>query len=221
MIGYYDYTVVLTYLSLVSAVTGIFFGFTEHPVLASVCLIFCALLDAFDGIVARTKKNRTEAECQFGIQIDSLSDLIAFGVLPCAIGFTYQSGSTGALYMLVSALFVLAALIRLAFFNVQEAIRQKVETGKRHHYDGLPVTSAGAIFPAIVLFSLMIKRDFPLQIIYIAAMVITGFAFLFRELRIKKPSFKVVLAFCGIGAIGIAALIFMWIWRLKYGAIFS
>ena len=55
---------------------------TGHPFLGVFCLMFCGFCDAFDGKVARTKKNRTEQEIKFGIQIDSLSDLVAFGVLP-------------------------------------------------------------------------------------------------------------------------------------------
>ena len=88
MIGFYDYTVVLTYLSLVSAGLGIFISLNGdgHPYIGVFFLLFCGLCDAFDGKVARTKKDRTEEECKFGIQIDSLSDLVAFGVLPACIG---------------------------------------------------------------------------------------------------------------------------------------
>ena len=50
--------------------------------------MLAGLLDAFDGRIARTKANRTDAEKRFGIQIDSLNDLVCFGVLPAAIGKT-------------------------------------------------------------------------------------------------------------------------------------
>ena len=75
MVGVYDYTVVLTYFSLASAVTGIFVSLSGpgHPVLGSLFLLLCGLFDAFDGRVARRKKDRTELERQFGIQIDSLT----------------------------------------------------------------------------------------------------------------------------------------------------
>ena len=90
MIGFYNYTVVLTYLSLVSASTGIFVALSDkgHPYIGIIFLLFCGLCDAFDGKVARTKKGRSSDEQKFGIQIDSLSDIIAFGVLPAAIGAT-------------------------------------------------------------------------------------------------------------------------------------
>ena len=62
MLGFYDYTVILTYLSLLSAGTGIFVTLSGsgHPYLGTFFLLFCGLCDSFDGIVARTKKNRSE-----------------------------------------------------------------------------------------------------------------------------------------------------------------
>ena len=87
MIGFYDYTVVLTYLSLMSGATGIMLCLNGigHPYLGMFFLLFSGLCDTFDGKVARTKKNRTEQMKNFGIQIDSLSDLVAFGLLPASI----------------------------------------------------------------------------------------------------------------------------------------
>ena len=85
MIGFYDYTVILTYLSLLSAIMGMMLTVTGHPILATMCLLFCGLCDMFDGKVACSKKNRTPEEKSFGIQIDSLTDIVAFGVLPAMI----------------------------------------------------------------------------------------------------------------------------------------
>ena len=130
MLGFYNYTVVLTYLSLCSGITGIYLYSCRqgHPGLATVCLLISGLLDAFDGKVARTRTQSTDQEKRFGIQIDSLCDLVCFGVLPCCIG--YASGMRSPLYVPVFCLFVLAALIRLAYFNVTEEDRQK-ETAER------------------------------------------------------------------------------------------
>lgn len=84
MIGVYDYTVILTFLSLLSASTGIIttLSGSGHPYIGSFFLLFCGLCDAFDGKIARRKVDRTDISRRFGIQIDSLSDLVAFGVLP-------------------------------------------------------------------------------------------------------------------------------------------
>ena len=79
MFSYWDYTVVLTYCSLLSATTGILVSLSAgHPYIGVMFLLLCGLYDTFDGRVARSKKNRTAKEKEFGIQIDSLSDLVAF-----------------------------------------------------------------------------------------------------------------------------------------------
>ena len=85
MIGFFNYTVILTYVSLASAVTGMFFTFMGKVNIGIFCLALSGLLDAFDGRVARTKTDRTIDEKRYGIQIDSLCDMVCFGVLPVVI----------------------------------------------------------------------------------------------------------------------------------------
>ena len=82
MIGFYDYTVILTYFSRVSAVLGMTFAHKGLFSAAKWCLFLSGFCDAFDGTVARTKRNRTEDEKAFGIQLDSLCDVVSFGVAP-------------------------------------------------------------------------------------------------------------------------------------------
>lgn len=69
MIGFYDYTVILTYISFASSISGIFLATRGHFNWAIFCLAFSGLCDMFDGKIARTKKNRTEDEKRFGIPI--------------------------------------------------------------------------------------------------------------------------------------------------------
>ena len=88
MIGYYNYTVILTYMSLLSALFGTHLAFQGNTVGALTCLLLCGAFDSFDGMVARTKKGRTEEEKKFGIQIDSLADMFSFGIFPAIIGYT-------------------------------------------------------------------------------------------------------------------------------------
>ena len=82
MIGFYDYTVIMTYISVVSSMIGIFCAVTDHISAAVCCLAFSGLCDMFDGKIARTKKNRTEEEKCFGIQIDLSLACIIFTELP-------------------------------------------------------------------------------------------------------------------------------------------
>lgn len=218
MLGYYNYTVILTYLSLVSAGLGITISLmgAGHPFLGTFFLLFCGLCDAFDGEVARRKKDRTEDEIRFGVQIDSLSDLVAFGVLPAIIGeaMIWQNPEfsmaprlhTGdpldiivpILAMLVMMLYVLMAMIRLAYFNVMEEKRQKEEGGKRKAYTGLPVTSAALIFPFVMLLQFMTPLD--MTVVYYGVMLLVGYLFV-SKIEVKKPGVKGVLILCLIGVL--------------------
>ena len=114
MIGVYDYTVIATYLSLLLGLAGIYSAAQNAPLAAMLYLMLAGLLDAFDGRIARTKANRTDAEKRFGIQIDSLNDLVCFGVLPAAIG--WSTGCKNFWFMAAMSFFALCALIRLAYF---------------------------------------------------------------------------------------------------------
>ena len=128
MIGFYSYTVILTYLSLVFAMVGIHLSVIGAYQWSFICLMMCGVCDTFDGMVARSKKNRTEEEKKFGIQIDSLCDLISFGVFPAILGYNLGLSSVG--WLAIEILYVLAAVIRLAYFNVTEETRQQQTTEK-------------------------------------------------------------------------------------------
>ena len=122
MLGVYDYTVILTYISLWISIGGMMLSLNGHLDLAVLCLALSGLCDMFDGKIARTKKDRTEIEKRFGIQIDSLCDIVCFGVGPAII--CYCMGMNGIVGVLILMFYVLAGLIRLAWFNVSEEIRQ-------------------------------------------------------------------------------------------------
>ena len=180
LIGLYNYTVSLTYLSLASSLIGIKLASDGRLGLAVLCLAISGFCDMFDGVVARTKKDRTDDEKNFGIQLDSLCDVVCFGVFP-AIYF-YYSGVKSTLGLVILGFYVLCAVIRLAFFNVLEANRQKSEGGCAKEYRGLPVTSAAIIFPFFYLIGGLIP-DAAMNVInhilpfIVAALFITDFRF--------------------------------------------
>lgn len=149
LIGFYDYTVILTYASLFSALLGMTLSAQGRFTAAILCLMFSGLCDAFDGIVARTKKGRTDDEKRFGIQIDSLCDVVSFGVAPAVL--CYHMGVRGIWGFACGFLFVLCGVIRLAFFNVLEEKRQHTEGGSNKTYRGLPITTSSMILPPVYL----------------------------------------------------------------------
>lgn len=188
-IGFYDYTVILTYMSLMSSVFGMIFGIRGNFTLAVVCLLLSGVCDAFDGIIARTKKNRTEDEKSFGIQLDSLCDVICFGIFPALL--CYFMGVDGILGMLVIFLYCLCAVIRLAYFNVLEGKRQKTEDGCNKTYRGLPVTSIAVVLPIIYSLKFLLL-DFIFKILLHFMLGIEAFLFILN-FSVKKPDWKKIL----------------------------
>lgn len=174
-IGIYDYTVVLTYMSLVSGLLGMKCAYDGRLGLAILCLMGSGLCDMFDGVVARTKKDRTEIGKGFGIQLDSLCDVVCFGVVPSV--FLYFSGVDSILGLAILIFYVLCAVIRLAFFNVLETKRQESEGGCAKGYRGMPVTMAAVIFPLFYLIGLKVSGDI-MVIVYHAVAFMTAVLFI-------------------------------------------
>jgi len=188
-IGFYDYTVILTYTSLVSAVWGIIQALNGNYGMAVNHLIISGICDAFDGKVARSKKNRTDDEKAFGIQIDSLCDAVSFGVFPAVL--CYCMGTDGLLGVVLAVSYCLCAVIRLAFFNVIEGKRQQTEGGANKVYRGLPVTSISIVFPLVYAVSKSMKEEI-LTTILCCMLAVTAFLFVF-DFEFKKPCLKDIL----------------------------
>ena len=200
MIGIYDYTVILTYLGFSCGMLGIFLSITHHPFPAILCLMMAGLCDMFDGKVARTKEKRTKEEKNFGIQLDSLSDLVCFGVLPVLIAYSINIKTP---FMIPIMLFYpLSALIRLAYFNTLEITRKG--DGPVKEYTGLPVTSSALIFPFIYIFRKVLGKYFIL--IYGILLVVVGILFI-SNIKIKKPSIKMMFLFILIGVIEVILIL--------------
>ena len=201
LVGFYNYTVWLTYAGAAAAVCGIFFSAGGHPFWGVICLLFAGATDMFDGKIASTMK-RNEAEKNFGIQIDSLCDLISFGVLPVAIG--YGLGLSGGFFFVSAVLYIICAIIRLAYFNVDEIMRQKNENGRRKSYYGLPVTAAAMLFPLI--YGLKDLLGAALLPVYQAALFAVAAAFILK-FKIIKPRGAALWVIFALGLAVVALVI--------------
>lgn len=201
LVGFYNYTVWLTYAGAAAAVCGIFFSAGGHPFWGVICLLFAGATDMFDGKIASTMK-RNEAEKNFGIQIDSLCDLISFGVLPAAIG--YGLGLSGGFFYVSAVLYIICAIIRLAYFNVDEIMRQKNESGRRKTYYGLPVTAAAMLFPLI--YGLKDLLGAALLPVYQVALFAVAAAFILK-FKIRKPRGAALWVIFALGLAVVALVI--------------
>ena len=188
MIGFYNYTVILTYMSAICAVFGMTQAAQGKIKIALYCLMACGMFDLFDGKVARTKKDRTDHE----------------KVFPAMINYHIcdSYSSTRFLGLISSSMLVVGAVIRLGYFNVMEQERQQQTDENRVSYQGLPVTSDAAIIPFAYLMKQIACRKMDTPIFNIAfCIIIIIIAILFvMDIDIKKPNGK------GIVALGIMAV---------------
>ena len=187
MIGFYSYTVVLTYLGLASAAMGMILTFQGFAKYALFCLAFSGLCDMFDGKVARLKKDRTEDEKRFGIQIDSLCDVVCFGACPMIL--CYSIGMRGPAGISILVFYLIAGVIRLAFFNVMEEKRQDETDEARKYYQGLPITSIAIILPLFCTLRPLLGHRF-LSELHICILTV-GLLFIIN-FPLRKPGWKML-----------------------------
>lgn len=177
-IGKWNKSVVLTYLGVVFSVVGIYFALYKGNILFALSCLMCAgVCDAFDGTVARMCK-RSEEEKEFGVQLDSLCDVVDFVILPICIfiGLKFVK----CYHILIYVVYAICGVARLAYFNVVTADSEKAIK----HYSGLPVTTSAAIFPLFYLLKYVIPSIF--SYIYIALMLLVAILFVLN-IKIKKP----------------------------------
>lgn len=212
MIGFYDYTVILTYLSLLFSIFGITQAIDGRFRIAIICLALSGLCDMLDGKVARTKKNRTDDQKLFGVQIDSLCDVICFGLFPTVL--CYILGVRGVIGGIALGYYCVCSVIRLAFFNVLETNRQMKEDGANKYYHGLPITSITVIFPIIFLLSFVVSENVFKWVL--TAMLLVVATLFILNFRFKKPTNKQLLILTIIVAFMVSVILLYSDYRIKH-----
>jgi CDP-diacylglycerol--serine O-phosphatidyltransferase len=139
----------LTTGALFAGFYSIIAGINGHYVAGAVAVVVAGLLDGLDGRVARL----TNTQSEFGVQYDSLSDLISFGLAPALLAFNWSLSSmreisplAGKLGWLAAFLFVACAALRLARFNTQ------VSTSDKSYFQGLASPAAAGTLVATIWF---------------------------------------------------------------------
>lgn len=194
IIGYYSKSVFITYLGVISGTIGMFLAFNQKISYALICLVISGICDGFDGKVAR-KCKRSNNEKSFGIQIDSLADMVSFVFLPITI--FYGLGLNNWYNVVIFALFTLGGVIRLGYFNV--IADEKGKDGPVKYYSGLPVTSSAIIFPLVyILHSFVTTSEF--AIIYTLTMLFTAILYVLN-FKLKKPNPSIIYFFVIGGAL--------------------
>lgn len=161
------------------AILKILSGAPNAPAEACALIIYASLLDVFDGAVARL----TRTTSAFGLNFDSLSDLVAFGVAPAVLAYDAFGVAYPHLAAAVCSLFAICGALRLARFNVQATREEKKS------FSGLPIPGAALAIVSIVwvtasnprLMSWMIqmlpnlKHGNPLGVILPPALVVIAY----------------------------------------------
>jgi len=143
--GVYILPNLLTTASLFSGFMGILWSLDGRFELSAIAILVSCLFDGLDGKVARL----TGTSSDFGVQLDSLADLVAFGVAPALMVYQWELAQFGRLGIMASFLLIACGALRLARFNVQSG---KVSTSKKF-FVGLPIPASGCVIATFYMFS--------------------------------------------------------------------
>ena len=183
-IGFWNYTVYLTYVGLISAIIGIIEAAKGKIGFALGCLCFTAVCDTFDGKIARSKKDRTDDEKLFGVQIDSLCDVVSFGIFPPV--FFYGLGIDSTIGVVVLAFYGTCAVVRLAYYNVLETSKMAKPVAGPSVYMGLPVTTI-ALFAPIFYLCMLVLPPLTAEIVVTVGLFMVAVLFILN-FKVKKPT---------------------------------
>lgn len=202
-IGVYDYTVILTYIGLSISVIGMTQAIDGKFRTAILCLALSGLCDMFDGKIARSKKNRTEEEKLFGMQIDSLCDMVCFGVYPAMI--CWLLGVKGILGWILICFYCVCSVIRLGFFNVLETKRQQEEDGANKYYHGLPITSMAIVLPLVFMIQIFVSNTVFICVLYLSLFIV-GLLFVW-DFKLRKPNNMILTILVLVVAVAVVIMI--------------
>ena len=189
-------------LGLLCAVFGIYFAIEGNFLAAIIGVLWAVLFDWYDGILAQKMKDRTKEQGAFGAQMDSMIDIVSFGVLPAILLLSY--GNYSLWYMPGAFIIIASGAIRLSYFNVFGLIDNKT-------YLGLSVDSNGLILPLIFLFESFFSHTSFSIILYALLMVLS--ALNLSSIRINKLDGRWIYAI--VAYVLIMTTVFGWIIRSR------
>ena len=170
------------------------FNLREEYLIAAMAVLVAQVFDALDGRIARM----TKTSSPFGVEYDSLSDVIAFGVAPGVLAYRWALEPWGVWGWLAASLYAICGALRLARFNVQ------VDTADKKNFVGLPIPAAAAVVATTILMYFFLggegatnKHITLLLLIYVLAglMVSTIPYYSFKEFHLwhRQPFWTLLL----------------------------
>jgi len=196
---------IITVGALCAGLTGVRFAIAGQWEFAMVAIVVAAVLDALDGTIARLLK----AASDFGAELDSLSDVVAFGVAPALIIYFWSLSNIGGFGWAAALFFAVCCALRLARFN------STLETRPPYAYNfftGVPAPG-GAL---LALLPLLVSQDFGdgffrhpavtgLWIVAMALLMVSQVpTYSLKQLRVPQPMVLPMLVLIGLLAAGLA-----------------
>lgn len=185
--GFYILPNLLTTASLFSGFLGILWAVDGNYTLCAVAILVSCFFDGLDGKVARM----TRAHSEFGVQFDSLADLVSFAVNPALMIYLWQTHIFGRMGVMASFLFIACGALRLARFNLQAQHRTEKYSSNKF-FVGLPVPAAACTMATLVLFSTYLPAAAMGQFIATSCLILLYALALLMISRVRYASFKEV-----------------------------
>ena len=182
--GIYILPNLLTTGNLLCGFWAIISVFQEQFYYAAVAILLASVFDAFDGKVAKLSR----ATSKFGMQYDSLADLVSFGIAPALLAFSWALRPYGKFGWLAAFTFVACGAIRLARYNVMAS------SGETKYFKGVPIPVAAAMIAlTILLYLRLIETNWVKDIVILVMIYVLAFLmvsniryFSFKELGLAK-----------------------------------
>ncbi len=180
-IGVYNLANFVTLLGLVLSVVACMLA-SKGEMEWAVCLFsFSGICDMIDGRIARKVGGRSRKDKVFGIQIDTVCDMVSFGVTPALL--VYFCGFDEWYDIIIYIIYASCAAIRLAYFNMQ-ALEETPDLNMKS-FTGVPVPFSVMVLPLIVILQSLIDAPLVVNIIADVLMLGTGIAFI-ANIKVKK-----------------------------------
>ncbi|WP_147821210.1 CDP-diacylglycerol--serine O-phosphatidyltransferase [Salidesulfovibrio onnuriiensis] len=170
----------LTTASLFTGFLGMTLAIKGNFEACALCILVSCVFDGLDGKVARL----TGTTSEFGIQLDSLADLVAFGVTPAVMAYLWQLQGFNRLGLTAAFLMIACGALRLARFNVQ------TKTSSKKFFTGLPIPAAGCTLATFVLFTPYLPQSFLETVVPVTTLVLVYAVSFFMVSTVRFYSFK-------------------------------
>lgn len=197
-------------------VTSIFCGFWAltlcagepspfHLYQAALSIFFAMFFDGFDGRVARLTKTQT----QFGVELDSLADVISFGVAPAMLVYKWALAPLGLVGTFIAFAFAACGALRLARFNV--IAQRSHHGGASRFFVGLPIPLAAGMIVSMVIGDYVVLRgevgpsvQVPIAVVVcvLALLMVSTVRYrTFKDVRLNRTSLAVFIAISAVGVL--------------------